>query len=92
MQEVPNSDGTWEEEPRTPGDPNWRPRRDADIAFWVNWRESGNRLFVTPRVCIGHGEYVFTWPGKDLGRPVYQHATEYCNTMKKPETAWSVPQ
>jgi hypothetical protein len=43
-------------------------------------------------VCIGHGEYVFTWPGKDLGKPVYQHATEYCNTMQKPETAWSVPQ
>ena len=92
MQELPNSDGTWDEKPKNPDDPNWRPRRDSDIAFWANWRESGNRVYVTPRVCIGHGEYVFTWPGKDLGKPVYQHATEYCNSMTKPDTAWSVPQ
>lgn len=65
-------------------------RRDSDIAFWANWRESGNRVFVTPRVCIGHGEWVITWPSKDLGKPVFQYASEYQKTNKKPETAWSV--
>lgn len=65
-------------------------RRDADIAFWANWRESGNRVFVTPRVCIGHGEWVITWPSKDLGKPVFQYTSDYQKTNKKPETAWNV--
>ena len=65
-------------------------RRDSDIAFWANWRESGNRVFITPRVCIGHGEWVITWPSKDLGKPVFQYTSDYQKTNKKPETAWSV--
>jgi hypothetical protein len=65
-------------------------RRDSDIAFWANWRESGNRVFVTPRVCIGHGEWVITWPSKDLGKPVFQYTSDYQKSNKKPETAWSV--
>lgn len=65
-------------------------RRDSDIAFWANWRESGNRVFVTPRVCIGHGEWVITWPSKDLGRPVFQYTSDYTKTGRKPETAWNV--
>lgn len=67
-------------------------RRDSDIAFWANWRESGNRIFVTPRVCIGHGEWVITWPSKELGRPVFQYVSEYQKTNQKPDSAWSVPQ
>jgi hypothetical protein len=78
--ETPAPDGTWNEG-----------RRDSDIGFWANWRASGNRVFVTPRVAIGHGEFMVTWPGKDLRTPVYQCATEYCNTIEKPQTAWSVP-
>ena len=66
-------------------------RLDPDIYYWKNWRESGNRVFVTPRVTIGHGEYLITWPGKDFSRPVYQYTTEFTSTMKRPETAWSVP-
>jgi hypothetical protein len=41
---------------------------------------------------LGHGEYVVTWPGQELGSPVFQWATEFTNTLKRPETAWSVPQ
>lgn len=78
---VPDPSGSW-------GDK----RRDPDIYFWQNWRDSGNRVFVSPRVVLGHGEYMVSWPGKELGRPVFQYATEFCNTMKRPETAWSVPQ
>jgi hypothetical protein len=67
-------------------------RTDSDIAFWKQWRASGNKVFVTPRVSIGHGEYVVTWPGKDLSKPVFQWTGEYMKTHRPPETAWSVPQ
>jgi hypothetical protein len=75
----PNADGEWGEG-----------RLDSDIWAWKNFRDAGNRVYVTPRVVLGHGEYVVTWPGKDLGRPVFQYATEFCNTLKAPETAWRV--
>lgn len=29
---------------------------DADIYFWKKWEQSGNTLYVEPRVCIGHME------------------------------------
>jgi hypothetical protein len=74
-------------------DNSWNEGRlDADIYAWKNFREAGNRLYVSPRVILGHGEYMVTWPGKDLSQPVFQWATEFCNTLTKPETAWSVPQ
>ena len=75
----PSPDGSW-------GDG----RRDPDIWFWENWRESGNRVYVTPRVCIGHGEYVVTWPGQDLGKPVFQWCSDYTVNHRKPESAWRV--
>ena len=77
----PAPDGTWNDG-----------RRDPDIWFWDNFRKSGNSVYVTPRVTIGHGEYVVTWPGKDLGKPVFQWTTEYTNTREPPETAWRAPQ
>lgn len=80
FQETPDPKGGWGEG-----------RRDADIAFWANFKASGNRLYVTPRVVIGHGEYVITWPGKNLSGPVYQYTTEWQNTRRPPESAWSVP-
>ena len=74
-------------------DKSWNEGRlDPDIWWWKNWRESGNRVFVSPRVVLGHGEYMVTWPGRDLAQPVFQWATDFTNTMKRPETAWSVPQ
>jgi hypothetical protein len=67
-------------------------RRDPDIWFWSNWRKSGNRLFVTPRVTIGHGEYVITWPGKDLSGPVFQWTNDWTKEHRAPESAWRAPQ
>jgi hypothetical protein len=87
--ELPASDGTYNEQPSEPN-PNWKPRRDSDIYWWANWRASGNRVFVTPRVCIGHGEWLITWPSKELGKPVFQYTSEYAKTGRKPESAWSV--
>jgi hypothetical protein len=67
-------------------------RLDADIYAWKNFRDAGNRLYVSPRVVLGHGEYMITWPGSDLKQCVHQHATEFCQTSKRPEAAWRVPQ
>ena len=77
---VPNEAGEW-------GDG----RLDDDIFFWKKWREVGNRLYISPRVVLGHGEYMVTWPGANLGPAVYQHATQYCQTQKRPDNAWSPP-
>lgn len=65
-------------------------RVDSDIGFWRTWKESGNRLYVTPRVVIGHGEYLITWPGKNLSGPVFQYTTEWQKDRKPPKTAWKV--
>jgi hypothetical protein len=65
-------------------------RIDEDIWFWKNWRESGNRVYISPRVVLGHGEYVVTWPGKDLAKPVFQWATDFTSKSQRPESAWSV--
>lgn len=78
---APNAAGEWGEG-----------RTDDDIAFWKAFRRAGNRVYVSPRVVLGHGEYIVSWPGRTLGKPVFQYATEFCNTMKKPDDAWSVPQ
>jgi hypothetical protein len=77
--EQPDSEGGWGEG-----------RLDSDLSFWKQWKASGNRLFITPRVVIGHGEYVITWPGKNLGKPVFQFTTEWQRTKKPPEAAWNV--
>lgn len=66
-------------------------RTDEDIWFWRNWRESGNRVFVSPRVTLGHGEYVAVWPGQDLNKPVFQWTTEFTEKGEKPEGSWRAP-
>lgn len=76
---VPNDDGEWE-----------HGRVDDDIFFWKQFRKGGNRLYVTPRVILGHGEYMVTWPGEHLGKPVHQHATDFATSNKPPEGVWKV--
>jgi hypothetical protein len=66
-------------------------RTDADIHFWRQFRKGGNRVYVSPRVAIGHGEWVSVWPGRDLQKPVFQYVSDY-QANGKPKTAWSVPQ
>ena len=80
FQGLPNEQGEW-------GDG----RRDDDIWFWEQFKKAGNRAYVTPRVILGHGEYMVTWPGQALQKPVYQHATAYCQNLKPPEDAWKAP-
>jgi hypothetical protein len=64
-------------------------RCDSDIFFWRQFRRGGNRVYVTPRVTIGHGEWVSVWPGKDLRSPVFQYVGDYTENGK-PATAWNV--
>lgn len=79
--DIPNSEGEF-------GDG----RIDADMYFWKKFREAGNRVFVTPRVTLGHGEYMITWPGKNLNSCVHQFTNDYLGKdYKKPDAAWSVP-
>ena len=80
FQDVPNDKGEY-------GDG----RTDSDIFFWKQFKRGGNRLYVSPRVSIGHGEYVSVWPGKDLQEPVFQYVGDY-TANGRPKTAWSVPQ
>jgi hypothetical protein len=35
---------------------------DADVAFWLKWREHGRSLYLAPQVAIGHLQEVVTWP------------------------------
>jgi len=79
FQDIPNDKGEY-------GDG----RTDADIFMWRQFRKAGNRVYVTPRVSIGHGEYVSVWPGKDLQKPVFQYVGDY-TANGKPKTAWSAP-
>jgi hypothetical protein len=65
-------------------------RVDSDISFWKQFKACGNRLYITPRVVIGHGEYVITWPSQELGQPVFQYCSEWQETRKPPKSAWKV--
>jgi len=79
FQDIPNDKGEY-------GDG----RTDSDIHMWRQFRKGGNRVYVTPRVSIGHGEYVSVWPGKDLQKPVFQYVGDY-TANGRPKTAWSAP-
>jgi predicted SAM-dependent methyltransferase len=65
MNDAPAPDGTWGEG-----------RIDADISFWHNWRAFGQKLYLAPKVVIGHAEEVVTWPSKTLG-VVHQKLTDF---------------
>ena len=65
-------------------------RTDADMFFWKQFRKAGNRAFVSPRVTLGHGEYMITWPSKNLSGPVFQYTKDFVGDFKKPDDAWEV--
>ena len=48
----PDKDGGWNEG-----------RQDPDTFFWVNWHESGKRLYLASNVGVGHTQNIITWPG-----------------------------
>jgi hypothetical protein len=66
-------------------------RTDADIHFWKQFRKAGNRVFVSPRITIGHGEWVAVWPGAKLESPVFQYVPDF-HANGKPKNSWRIPQ
>lgn len=66
MLPVPGPDGRW-------GDG----RLDEDIRFWQHFREHGRRVFLAPRVTVGHLEVVVAWPDRLSLRTVYQQIDQY---------------
>lgn len=54
---------------------------DDDIHFWRGFRKAGGRMFLAPRVTLGHVELALRWPGRDLSL-LTQHFHEYNDTGK----------
>ena len=72
---VPNDKGEW-------GDG----RQDDDIYFWKNWRRSGLKVCLSPKILIGHMQLMVTWPGTlDKGaKPIHQYLND-CDVNGIPE-------
>ena len=77
--DTPDENGRWTDK-----------RIDGDLHFWRQFKKGGNRVYVTPRVTLGHGEYVAVWPGAKLEAPVFQYVSEYTKEFKKPDNSWKV--
>lgn len=67
---VPNAEGKWEDG-----------KLDDDIYFWRLLAKHGRKVYLAPRVVIGHAELCLRWPGKN-GKTVWQHTNEYHNSGK----------
>lgn len=65
MTPIPNKDGLWD-----------KGQTDADIDFWHRFKANGFKLFLAPKVVVGHLEEVVKWPGPDL-KPIYQDTGDY---------------
>lgn len=74
---VPSESGDW-----TPGSG----KVDDDIFFWRNFKASGKKLFLAPRVVIGHLEMLVLWPDQMMGE-TFQTMKHY-REHGKPEDAW----
>ena len=75
MMPVPGPDGRW-------GDGH----QDEDIRFWHHFREHGRRVFLCPRVVVGHLEVVVAWPDRRTLKPMYQHVDQYQDDGPPPQT------
>lgn len=58
-------------------DGSWREGKlDADIAFWVRFKEAGLKVCLAPSVKVGHLVEMVKWPGVDY-QAVYQTIEDY---------------
>lgn len=65
----------------------WRDgKTDADIYFWQMAKECGWKVYQANRVCVGHGQMMFTWPGKD-GKVIFQYCEDF-EKNGKPKDLW----
>ena len=72
---TPDADGRWTDA-----------KTDDDIHFWRQCVIAGLKVFVTPRVVIGHLVERIMWPDINLD-PLYQDSNEYFKTGT-PEAVW----
>ena len=77
FQSRPGSGGRWDAPDRV----------DADVAFWMQWHDAGNSLYLSSRVPIGHTQLVVTWPADDLG--VVHQPTEAFWAEEEPKNLWT---
>lgn len=69
MNDSPNAEGSWREG-----------RVDADISFWNNWAAYGQKLFLAPKVVIGHAQELIAYPSVD--GMIYQSFSDFEETGK----------
>jgi hypothetical protein len=62
---------------------------DADVSFWHAWEATGRTLYCCHASTVGHGQWMYTWPGTDA-QPLHQYAADY-QMNGKPATAWGQP-
>ncbi len=65
MLPTPSKDGKWSDG-----------QIDADITFWMRFKEAGFKYCLAPKVVVGHLEETIKWPGKDL-KHIYQTTADY---------------
>lgn len=58
-------------------------RIDPDVQFWLDWADAGMKLYMAPRVPIGHLCEVILWPNRML-EPVYQQLHDFDNDGHPP--------
>jgi hypothetical protein len=75
---IPDTEGDWKR--------NGEAKRDDDIYFWDNFRESGKTLFLAPRLVIGHLELLIKWPS-DILDGIYETTGDY-QQHGKPKDIW----
>lgn len=69
----PNVEGKWE-----------AGKVDADIYFWNKLFANGQKVYVAPRLVVGHMQQVITWPGENL-QPVHQYIGQYFDNGDLPD-------
>lgn len=61
-------------------------RQDDDIAFWHKWNALGLKLYMAPRVVVGHIIEAIAWPNESMETAV-QTAADY-RKNGKPKGVW----
>jgi predicted SAM-dependent methyltransferase len=71
----PGPDGRWDEG-----------RLDADVAWWRDFAAAGCKLFLAPRLVVGHLQLANFWPDRSL-KPKPQYVKDW-DKSGKPEWTW----
>ncbi len=65
----------------------WGPGHiDDDVNFWLEFGKAKNKIFLAPRVVVGHLEQVALWPDKSLKR-IYQQPSDWW-VERRPRGCW----